>query len=255
MDKVSFQGLILPRGLQIGSILSPLLDWHAEEVITKTKCQCRIENGVATVDVYIDVFDISHVNEYYKRATDLARTITNMIALGKGIAVSLLLDTIIYPHGATGPLMRGLPDAENIFTSFDLKLNSQSLSQSLMSALSDGQLFMAIDDFVVGLTHHHMAEANCRRALDRLRHALAPGVTDKKKGWAIMNNKLNIDGVSLEAIVRVTHANSHGDPIYKPGMIVTPTLTKTFAVINRFIEYRNRGSHPLKEPDFHLLVL
>jgi hypothetical protein len=140
-------------------------------------------------------------------------------------------------------------------TSFSVSSsNFNEFNQSFLAVILDPQTFIALDDVISALINNHMAQANCGRAIERLRNIISP-TAKGPAGWRAMQTALNISQDFLESISKDSTANRHGDAAAVPGPIVSLTIERTWQVMNRFIEYKKRGNSQLKEPEFPLLVL
>jgi hypothetical protein len=254
MDKIVFTGIVLPRHLIVRAQSPDDMQWRMEEFDTSVTCKAIIDGMSATVTMTMPQFRVEYITQLHKRATDLARTTANLGAFSTGHAIFVMIDTIIYPHGLSGPAIRQEPSVSPLVTAFSLEPSRLTdFQESFAAVLSDTQIFIALDDLISAITYHHQTQANCGRAIERIRNLIT--TAKGPSGWRHMQQALNISREFQEKISQESRGNRHGDSEAVPGPLVTKTVERTWAVMNRFIEYRRRGNVALKEPEFPLLVL
>jgi hypothetical protein len=198
MDKVIFRGLVLPRNAFFRAE-SPPIDWFMDEHGVNLHCKALIENSAVTVEIYLDKYEPIFLTQMYKRAIDLSRMLVNMISFATGKGMMVLLETATLPNGSSNFVERQEPSVLPHVTAFSLALGDTSFGEVFPIVATDFNLFAALDDIISAITHNHTAEADCGRAIERLRHSIAPN-TDKKAAWKAMNRAL---GVSQEFCERV----------------------------------------------------
>lgn len=81
--------------------------------------------------------------------------------------------------------------------------------------------------------------------MDGLRNILVPNDPDRKRGWGKLQEVLNIERSYRELIMRTSIPPRHGDRTDIPQDVGQEVLERAWIVMNRFIEYRKRGSEPL----------
>jgi hypothetical protein len=112
---------------------------------------------------------------------------------------------------------------------------------------------MALNDLVTANTLPHYSPVTCARTIEGLRHLIAPGL-QPKDGWSSLRQNLNIDENYLKFITDHSKGPRHGDPQHIPGAITTDIITRTWVIMNRFLEYRKRGNDALPISEFPMLI-
>jgi hypothetical protein len=154
----------------------------------------------------------------------------------------------------SSPIIRQELGVSQLVTAFGLEPSRLSdFQNSFVAILSDTQVFIALDDLISAVIYHHQTQASCGRAIERIRNLIT--TAKGSGGWKDMQLALNISREFQEKNSKESRGNRHGDSAAVPGPVVSKTVERTWAVMNRFIEYRRRGNVPLREPDFPLLVL
>jgi hypothetical protein len=254
MEKVVFHGRVLPPHIQI-TANSPKINWRVEEFDITITCSVLIDKSVATVILELQEWRLEYLSDFHKRATDLARATVNMLAFSTGHGLFVMIDSITYPHGVLGTLHRQELGVERLVTSFSLDPSRlQELNDSFLTILFDHNIFIALDDITSAVINGHMAQANCGRAIEMIRNIISPKKISNA-AWKEMQEALNVSREYQESISKDLTANRHGASAAVPGPIVSKTIERTWSIMNRLIEYKKRGSVPLKPSEFPLLVL
>lgn len=119
--------------------------------------------------------------------------------------------------------------------------------------IKEPPLFIALDDLIRSITEQHTSLANCGRVLDRIRRMIAPSL-DRAAAWREMHKALNISRGYQEWVSKQSTGTRHGDNTFVPGSVSSEVIQRTWAILNRFLEYRKRGNQPLTPPDFSELM-
>jgi len=123
----------------------------------------------------------------------------------------------------------------------------------LNTVLTEPSVFMALNDLITAISLPHHSSVTCARAIERLRHLVAPG-TPRKDSWESLRQNLNIDRKYLEFVTVHSTGPRHGDPEHIPGTITTEVTQRAWKIMNRFLEFRKRGNVPLQLSEFPLLT-
>jgi hypothetical protein len=253
MVTVKLLGSVLPENIKI-SAHAPELRWKWEAEKTELTFRVKIENSVVTVECDIEEYDRKFLPEIHKRGSDIARATANMAAFATGYGLVVMLDKLVEPSGTTVPAYR----SENIPPSFRTAFNldpatSAEFDSAFRIVLAEPSIFIALDDLIKAVTSTHTQLADCGRVVDRIRRIIAPTL-DGTRAWEEMHRALNVARPYQEWISKQSTGSRHGDSTFVPGDICSESLRRTWAIMNRCIEYRKRGNKPLTPPDFPQLV-
>jgi hypothetical protein len=193
--------------------------------------------------------DLVHV---WMRAFDLARASIDLVAFATGCGLTVVLDTWVDPNGLKSRINPGdPPNLAPLCTAFTLTKDFDEVHQLV---LSDPGFFMALNDLVNAIIYPHVSSVNCARCIEGLRHLIAaPGSTDKQ-AWEQMRQVLHIDRAYLQLITDTSTKPRHGDRIRVSGAVTTEITRRSWIIMNRYLEFRKRGSKPLPSTEFPLLV-
>jgi hypothetical protein len=187
------------------------------------------------------------------RANDLANAVVGSYAFAKGMGLSVLLETVVKPDGVRYNIQECRPDLEALVTVLHSRQDGGiNITAILPIILSDPTIFVALNDLVSSLTRVQEAPVKCGRAIDAIRHSMAPA-NDRKAGWIAMRDNLNITQSFLEFITEHSKGPRHGD--VKSGTFITTreTVRRSWIVMNRFLEYKKRSDQRLPLPAFPFL--
>jgi hypothetical protein len=128
----------------------------------------------------------------------------------------------------------------------------KDLAEILGLVMREPALFMALNDLIHAVSTPHMTPANCGRVVDGLRKLVAPNM-DPKQGWPIFQKTINADELYLTFISEHSKEPRHGGHVRIDGPTTTEIARRTWAIMNRFLEFRKRGNLPLPLADFPVL--
>lgn len=253
MDTIRFVGRVFPLGLAI-NVEIPEIKWKWEERNIDFMFRVKIDNSIVTVECDLDRYEWEYFGELNKRATDLARTSANIAAFAAGYGLSVVLEYMTEPDGRQiAPQRREeIPAESRSALNLDAS-GTDEMQRAVTAIITEPAVFMALDDLIRAVSSHHTQFADCGRVVDGIRRSIAPTL-DGAAAWRAMHDALNIDRTYLERISRVSTGPRHGDRTFISGEVGSEVLKRTWAVMNRFLEYRKRGNAPLTAPEFPRLV-
>jgi hypothetical protein len=116
--------------------------------------------------------------------------------------------------------------------------------------LEEPAIFMALNDLIVAISYPHHGPVNCARAVESIRHLLAPNLKKRDAQWRVMNNALQLKSTYTSFITDHAKTGRHGDRTHIPGTTVREVVQRSWTIMNRFLEYKKRGGAvplPLRE--------
>jgi hypothetical protein len=187
------------------------------------------------------------------RASNLANAVVSTYAFGKGMGLSVVLETVVKPDGITYNIEEKRPDLQPLVTVLHSRQDGGlDIMAILPIVLCDPTIFVALTDLIGSLTHAQEAPIKCGRAIDAIRHAMAPA-NDRKAGWPAMRDNLNISQSFLEHITENSKGPRHGDVKSGTFLEARETIRRSWLVMNRFLEFKKRGNQRLVLSEFPLL--
>lgn len=219
--------------------------------ITGAACHTKIQNSIVTADCEVNQFEKErHLMPLYMRALDLVRVSINLMSIGTGTGLSVILEQLTEPNGNTTTLAPEQPQLASLVPSIS---TSAGYDTVLRLVIPEYPIFGVLHDLAEAITQTHVAPTNCGRAIDGLRHAIAPSVS-RDEQWKALRDNLRVEKAYLQIITDLSTGPRHGDPAHIPGPIVKDVVERTWTVMNRYFEFLKRGKQPLRELEFPTLT-
>lgn len=249
MPKIQFIGRVLPEAIKV-SVQAPELKWKCEALGVEPIFRVKIGNSFVNVECEIEKFDPSYVGELYRRALDLARASTNLVAFATGYGLTVILETMIDPVGTPSSIAPIDPAIAPLCTAFSLEPARQDdFNATFRVVLAEPPLFRSLDDLIAAITLPHVSLVNCGRVIDAIRRMISPAL-EGAAAWQAMHQALNISRPYQEWISQQSTGPRHANPEFVAGNITTEVTHRTWAIMNRFLEYRKCGNQLLTVPNF-----
>lgn len=191
-----------------------------------------------------------YFDELYKRSFDLARAAVNLVAFATGYGLTVILENVIRPDGT--PSVITLQDEALVShcTAFSLTPQRTPDFEAVMQiVMTEPAIFRLLNDLIESITLPHIAPVNCGRVIDGINRLISPR-RGRKVAWPLMQQALNLSQAFLEPISELAKGPRHGDMAFIPGNKANEITRRTWIIMNRFLEYRKRGNHQLKAPEF-----
>jgi hypothetical protein len=258
MPRVRFTGRIFPTGVNLSVADHPQVNWHDEENNLDIRFTTTIQNNVVTVDCDVSRFDQTLITAIYMRAFDLARATVDLAAFSSGWAFVVVFETFTAPDGATTPIGAYDPSLATFCTAYQMGVKSTDVEENdfhkvLAIVSTDWRIFRALRHLIEAITLPHESATHCARAVEAMRHLIAPN-EQPKKAWPKLRDALNVSEDYLKLITDVSTGPRHGDPTHIPGTTTTEITRRAWQIMNRFLEYKKRNSGPLPLAEFPLLI-
>jgi hypothetical protein len=246
---------VLPSSLSINlSGLSPLISRGVETsqviTITVTVVESKI-SAECTTDQYTLGGDISIL---HTRATHVTRAMLDCFAFAHGFGLIVFLDKMVDVDGIIKKVRVMQPNLAEYFTAFKNADGSIDFETFYRLVVTDPDLSLAINDLIVAVTVPGNIAINCGRSIEALRSILLFGDSNRKQAWAMLREVLRLDQSYTEFISQSSTGPRHGAERYLPTEeSQQEAMKRSWIIMNRFLEYRKRGSIPLPISEFPIL--
>ena len=251
MDIVRFLGRVLPPGFNVSVFYEPQIDFHDPVRGGPATFIVRVKDSAVDVECRVEKFDASNYIYLHNVAFDLARVAVDLLAFSTGFALSTTFEYFVHPDGTQEALAPRMPELAALCTAF--RSGDDSFNEVFRLVAIDIELFMALRDLIESISTPHIGPINCGRVLDAIRRMIAPGA-EPRKAWPAMQVALNISAPYQKWITDLSADPRHADRSYITGVDAVMATKRTWAIMNRFLEYRKRGSKPLTDPEFPALT-
>lgn len=256
MAKVQFLGRVLPEILRI--TVPPVdIGWNERAdsergIIIDTTFKIRINLSIINIECEAKSNHPDEVNILAIRAQDLARAAVNILAFKRAAGLSVIFDFCIQENGIPAPIVPQDPMLSTTCTAFE-ETDGATISALFKMVVTEEPVHRALNDLITAITLPHVSPQSCARAMDGLKHHIAGSGLKEPAMWETMRKVLNIDMDFLKYITEASKGPRHAKPGQTPGSVTTEVTARSWAIMNRYFEYRKRNSQPLTEPDFPLL--
>ena len=256
MSTISFLGRIFPESHHVSFADIPTLDWKWSQENLTIRFAVQIDRSKVKVNCELENYKPEYLPELHKRAFDMARVCMNLIAFATTYGLSLIFEKIVHPDGSITDIhLVGSPELRANCTVIKNKPETdeerRAMGQVMGIVMREPAMFMLLNDLTECLSIPHMIPLNCGRVIDGLRKLVAPG--EPKSSWPIFRDTMHVDEPYVIYISEYSKNPRHGDHKYVDGPTTVEILNRTWAIMNRFLEYRKGGNQPLSFADFPIL--
>ena len=205
-------------------------------------------NVTCEVAQYSKGDDLLHV---YIRALEVTRSLADLAAFSKGLGLTVILERIVYPDDSIDAINFRDPDLASRCKSFDID-DENSFTEMVEIVLKDRSLLTALNEVVSSITVLGHSETGCARAMERLKHIIAPGMKRHQR-WKALRDNLQISETYLTSIIDPSTGPRHGDPSLIDVRVREQTVQRAWTIMDRFLEFERRHNQPLPISDFPML--
>ena len=229
---------------------APELEWKWQEQNLELIFRVKIDNSIVNVECELEKYELTYFTELHKRASDLISASANLAAFATGYGLIVTLDTFIDATGTPSQVILYDPSLPPLCTAYGLGDARQGDFAAVFNiVLTEPSLFRAINNLIAAITFPHCSTVNCGRVVDSIRRMISPTL-DGAAAWQAMHHALNVSRPYQEWISKQSTGPRHADPAFVPGTVTTEVARRTWVIMNRFFEYRKRGSQSLTAPEF-----
>jgi len=255
MPTIHLLGRVIPKGVDLTFGGLPKVKYDSPENDLHMQITLHINASDLDIECEINRFTQGDLAHIHKLALDLSKALINVYNFATGSGLSVIFEELIDASGARSILLPMDARLAPLCTAFVLKLGerSKSFNEVLEIVFREPPLFMALNELIEAITQPHVGSVNCARAIERLRHLIAPGIP-RKKSWLHLRQNLHIDQNYLEFVTTHSTGARHGDPEFISGEVTTEVARRSWIIMNRFLEFRKRGNQALPESEFPLLT-
>lgn len=230
-----------PLKLDITYLNKPPIGLSASIKESMVVVDCE-SNAPLTQDIFADA---------YFGATNLVHNIVDLACFHHGLALTVVLESWTDPLGGNSQIRTNEPAVAGISTSFDTETR---LAAPLALLLGEPEVWDALHDLTQSLVRRSNTVINCARAMEGIRHLLAPTANSTSAAWDVMRETLNLDRSYVQAVMDASLNPRHGKRGHITPEVQTLVMKRSWVIMNRYLEFRLRKSGPLRDPEFPLLL-
>jgi hypothetical protein len=238
MPTVHFLGRVLPQIIRISIGHNPTIRWESPDIDLAMEFICHISDSSIDVECKLSRWEANLFTEVYKRAFDLSRASIDLVGFTMGYGLSVHLDAFVGHDGNHSDLLFKDDSLPAMCTAFGLDHHFDEVHAIV---LQEPSLYMALNDLMAAITLPHVSAVNCARAVERIKHLLAPSAQTDKQAWAAMRAALSIDEAYLRYVTDHSKNARHGRSNFVHGSITSEVTRRAWAIVNRYLEYKKGG--------------
>jgi len=257
MPTVHFLGRVFPAAFRVSVQDIPPVKWEQPEVGLQMEFQLHIKDSAVDVECVVNRFSRDDLASIWTRAFDLARAAVDLVSFSRGWGLLVVFETFVDPNGASSQWATSDASLPPLCTSFGPgDASGGNFSKLIVILLQEPSLFMALNDLIAANTFPHCCPTNCGRVLDSIRNMVTPPTANAsvKQSWEALRTNLRAEREYLQLVTDLSTGPRHGDRTHIPGPLTTEILKRTWIIMDRFLEFRKRGSQPLPESEFPVLA-
>ncbi|MBG0800842.1 hypothetical protein IYW40_04970 [Methylocystis sp. H4A] len=248
MPTLQLLGRVVPSTIQADITDLPSLNWKSDrsDLSGTFSYNCKSSNIhlIANLDRHPTYEEQAFVISVL---LDGIQTLIDMIAFRENIYATVIIEKMIDIDGTESTLIFRL----NEFMSLK-SMRPERFGDMVNILFNDLPAAIALHDVITSLYRRHLSVTLCARAVEAIRNNIASGIK-REKQWPIMRAALKLDETYVNYITDASKAPRHGDHAFIPGDIAREVQSRTFIIMDRFLEYKLRGSTPLPEDEFQTL--
>jgi hypothetical protein len=221
---------------------------------------------VYTVRIELSVIHVACEVETYYPAYDTSSLLIDAIVCSRaaldclcfahGLGLSALIEWLIEPDGTEKPLRYTHSRLRQLCTAFNLTpgyTGKDDFAAMYLLVMREPDLLWALNELLVAITIPEYLEVNCARAIESLRTLLVLDDPRRTKGWPELRRVLCVEESYLRYVIDASVAPRHGDKITTEQAKGREILAQAWIIMNRFLEFRKRGSVGLLISEFPVL--
>ena len=249
MTTIRFSGRILPPMPDLNASAGG--KWQDDDLDYAIDVFVDIENSVVSADCDVDEYDRSKIHRILLRTIDTAQALVDLAAFAIGGHFLVHFEAFLEPNGTIVPLKVGDADLAALCSSF--AIGTQSFADVAKIVMEERNLIPALRDLIEATSFPRKVVPQCAKAIETLRAIMTPTGAPREQGWPLLRDNLRVDKAYLKFITDASRAPRHGDHQVIGGLTTDEIAKRSWTIMNRFFEFRKRGSSPLPLNEFPLL--
>lgn len=253
MSTIRFIGRVIPATYHITLPFLMAGQWKDDDVDYFCTYQVTIKDNIVVADCDVNDYErATHIPRLLLRAFTISQGAVDLVAFSLGAPLSVIFETFAEPGRENLPLHVRDSDLAALVTAFSL--DTPEFQKALKIVIEEPNLFHALRDLIDATSSAFKVVPHCAKAIETLRALLTPPGAGREQGWSIMRDNLQINEKFLKLITSQSIAPRHGDHQAIPAAMTEEVSKRSWIVMNRFLEFRMRGSQPLPLEQFPLLT-
>jgi hypothetical protein len=256
MPTVRFRGRIMPGHDPITTPpLPPFETVHSDgkKYVYTVRIEFSVIHVVCVVESFHPDWDISPL---LIDAIVASRAALDCLCFAHGLGLSAVIEWMIQPDGIEKPLRYTHSQLKPHCTAFNLTpgyTGKDDFAAMYTLVLREPGLLFALNELLVAITLPEYLQVNCARAIESLRTMLVPKDSGRAKGWVELRRVLCVEESYVRHVIDASVAPRHGEKTFPTRAEGREILDRAWIIMNRFLEFRKRGSFGLPVNEFPVL--
>lgn len=256
MYQVRFIGRVVSESLHISVQNGPTIDYDIHEINVHISCKISINQSKIEVTCNCDQYQDGWLPWFYHYAMDFASAEVDLIGFCLGNAFDVVFEEVVDINKKCLRLSYDAPYLLGLCKSFSMGASPNPRFEKLLNNVlySDPNIFLALSELRMSLRYPAQTLHACQRAIERIRNSISSNDNNEKRAWKALRDSLQIDRSYLDYICNASKAHRHGHLEYVDSATMTELRKRSWIVMDRFLEYKLRGSVALPLSDFPRLA-
>jgi hypothetical protein len=254
MPIVRLRGTVHPQHLKMTWPRVFKVNWGNGDLGFPLVMEAKIAESICEVACDLPVYTDQMVNTLLARAGNIVRAYCDTAAFASGIGFVTTWETLHKPDGTIQEILKINEPLAALCTAYTFPPKNEEqmavFDAVLDIVLKEPNLLGSLMDLGDTLANFHQTPTNCGRVIDSLRKSLAPNLKPPQ-GWAHFQQMLRLTRQFREFVTVHSTDPRHGErQIEIPSTVLDDIAQRTWQIVNRFIEFRKRGSVQLPTSEF-----
>jgi hypothetical protein len=253
MPKVMFSGRVHPPVFSVTLKRLPSVVWKQLETGLELQIAMNIENNDIIADCTINrELQNGELASVYARVRDIADASIDLVAFKLGTILSVSFEKVTNSDGATTSIAITEPSLSAECTSYQFTTDSTDFAEVLKAVIGDPAISVVLRDLIDAVARPHRSIANCGRAIEAAMQLVSPAGTSRLNGMINFYTYLNLSPDFVKLITEAARSSSDA-PTEIADDVRKEITRRSWAVVNRLLEFRKRGSERLPTSEFPTL--
>lgn len=254
MPIVFFRGTVRPPIFKINLTALPTIryGWPPDNLTADFSINVRDSKIEVKCDVTRFEKD-KHLSMLAMHAYDLSMATIDSLCFFHGFGLRVFIEIFVDADGKQTTLTPRSEEAVGLCTAFNLDpsyTGPDNYEAMIRLVVQERPLLLALNDLIVPISQFNLATINCARVIEGLRAAMAsPGWT-RDQEWEFMREQLNLTKPYTQFVIGLSAEPRHGKRKAPEVGQQSEIIKRAWTIMNRFLEFRKRGSQQLPIADF-----
>jgi len=233
IDLAQSRGLVSLRGLV------NLYSFTAGEPFTVTLDEVEGPSGVRETILHQDDYLVVRFQHSHPVS---ARSVANVGIIRTTSKYRFLVEFMDLTFATSLPLTPDANVKSTPLVALNTAIDLSNLAEVSAFVIEEPSTLIAMNDAIMALQQPFYVPIGCGRAVDGIRQAFAAPGRNLKQEWAAMQAALRIRRAYQQHVTDASAKPRHAESQSFTPAEIREILSRTWTIINRYLEYRKRGN-------------